>query len=67
MSNVTRVSKAAVVRLGIIALLLCGWSPTGYGADSVNPTVTVMTRNMDSGTDLGSLLSKTGQTCSAIC
>ena len=61
MSNVTRVSKAAVVRLGIIALLLCCWSPTSYGADSVNPTVTVMTRNMDSGTDLGYIFGATDE------
>jgi endonuclease/exonuclease/phosphatase family metal-dependent hydrolase len=61
MSNVTRVSKAAAVRLGCIALLLCCWCFAGSKADSANPTVTVMTRNMDSGTDLGYIFGATDQ------
>ena len=61
MSNVTRVPKAAAVRLGFIALLLCCWCLTGFGADSTNPTVTIMTRNMDSGTDLGYIFGATDQ------
>ncbi len=61
MLNVTRVSKAAAVRFGFIALLLCGWCFAGFGADSSNSTVTVMTRNMDSGTDLGYIFAATDQ------
>jgi endonuclease/exonuclease/phosphatase family metal-dependent hydrolase len=61
MSNVTRVSKAAAVRFGFIALLLCCWCFAGSKADSTNPTVTVMTRNMDSGTDLGYIFGATDQ------
>lgn len=59
MSHFILVSKAAAVRLGWIALLLGCWCGTGVGADSVNKTVTVMTRNMDAGTDLGYVLAAT--------
>src|SRR5664279_6288168 len=62
MSNVIRVSKAAAVRLGITALLLSGWCLTSFGADSTTSTVTVMTRNVDSGTDLGYVLAATDDT-----
>src|ERR1039458_71329 len=62
MSNVIRVSKAAAVRLGFTALLLSGWCLTGFGADSTTSTVTVMTRNVDSGTDLGYILAATDGT-----
>src|ERR1019366_3948099 len=61
MSNVIRVSKAAAVRLGWIALLLCCWCLTGIGADSSNSTVTVMTRNVDAGTDLGYIFAATDE------
>jgi endonuclease/exonuclease/phosphatase family metal-dependent hydrolase len=61
MLNVTRLPKAAAVRLGWIALLLCCWLHASYGADSANPTVTIMTRNMDSGTDLGYIFGATDQ------
>jgi hypothetical protein len=61
MSNVIRVSKAAAVRLGWIALLLCCWCLTGIGADSSNATVTVMTRNVDAGTDLGYIFAATDE------
>ena len=61
MLNVTRMPKAAAVRLGLIALLLCCWCLASYGADSANPTVTIMTRNMDSGTDLGYIFGATDQ------
>ncbi len=61
MSNVTRVSKAAAVRFGSIALLLCCWCLTGFGADSTTSTVTVMTRNVDAGTDLGYLFAGTDE------
>ena len=61
MSNVIRVSKAAAVRLGWIALLLCCWCLAGFGADSANPAVTVMTRNVDAGTDLGYIFAATDE------
>ena len=61
MSNVIRVSKAAAVRFGITALLLSGWCLTGFGADSTPSTVTVMTRNVDAGTDLGYLFAGTDE------
>ena len=61
MSNVIRMSKAAAVRLGWIALLLCCWCLTGSGADSSNSTVTVMTRNVDAGTDLGYIFAATDE------
>ena len=61
MSNVIRVSKAAAVRFGFIALLLPGWCLTGFGADSTPATVTVMTRNVDAGTDLGYLFAGTDE------
>ena len=61
MSNVIRVSKAAAVRLGFTALLLTGWCLTGFGADSTPTTVTVMTRNVDAGTDLGYLFAGTDE------
>jgi endonuclease/exonuclease/phosphatase family metal-dependent hydrolase len=61
MSNVIRVSKAAAVRLGWIALLLCCWCLAGIGADSSNSTVTVMTRNVDAGTDLGYIFAATDE------
>jgi endonuclease/exonuclease/phosphatase family metal-dependent hydrolase len=60
MSNVTRTPKAAAVRLGWTALLLCCWCATGMGADSAN-TVTIMTRNVDAGTDLGYIFAGTDQ------
>jgi endonuclease/exonuclease/phosphatase family metal-dependent hydrolase len=62
MSNVIRMSKAAAVRLGFTALLLSGWCLTGFGADSTPTTVTVMTRNVDAGTDLGYVLAATDET-----
>src|ERR1035437_1703566 len=62
MSNVIRVSKAAAVRFGITALLLSGWCLTGFGAASTTSTVTVMTRNVDAGTDLGYVLAATDET-----
>ena len=61
MSNVIRVSKAAAVRLGWIALLLCCWCLASIGADSSNSTVTVMTRNVDAGTDLGYIFAATDE------
>jgi endonuclease/exonuclease/phosphatase family metal-dependent hydrolase len=61
MSQVIRVSKAAAVRLGWTALLLCCWCLTGFGADSANSTITVMTRNVDAGTDLGYIFAATDQ------
>src|ERR1035441_9838381 len=61
MSHIVRVSKAAAVRLGITALLLFGWCFTGFGADSSTATVTVMTRNVDAGTDLGYLFAGTDE------
>ena len=61
MFNVTRVPKAAAVRLGSIALLLCCWCFAGSKVDSASPTVTVMTRNMDAGTDLGYIFGATDQ------
>jgi len=61
MSNVIRVSKAAAVRFGLTALLLSGWCLTGFGADSTTSTVTVMTRNVDAGTDLGYLFAGTDE------
>ena len=61
MSNVIRVCKAAAVRLGSIALLLCCWCLAGFGADSANPAVTVMTRNVDAGTDLGYIFAATDE------
>jgi endonuclease/exonuclease/phosphatase family metal-dependent hydrolase len=62
MSNVIRVSKAAAVRFGLTALLLSGWCLTGFGADSTTTTVTVMTRNVDAGTDLGYIFAATDET-----
>src|ERR1017187_10287300 len=62
MSNVIRMSKAAAVRLGFTALLLSGWCLIGFGADSAPTTVTVMTRNVDAGTDLGYVLAATDET-----
>jgi endonuclease/exonuclease/phosphatase family metal-dependent hydrolase len=62
MSYMIRVSKAAAVRFGITALLLSGWSLTGFGADSAPTTVTVMTRNVDAGTDLGYILAAGDET-----
>jgi endonuclease/exonuclease/phosphatase family metal-dependent hydrolase len=61
MSHIVRLSKAAAVRLGITALLLSGWCFTGFGADSSTATVTVMTRNVDAGTDLGYLFAGTDE------
>ena len=61
MYHVTRTSKAAVRRLGWIALLLCCWCVAGMGADGTHSTVTVMTRNMDAGTDLGYLFAGTDE------
>ena len=61
MLNVTRLPKAAAVRLGWIVLLLCCWCSAGSKADSAHPTVTIMTRNMDSGTDLGYIFGATDQ------
>jgi endonuclease/exonuclease/phosphatase family metal-dependent hydrolase len=49
MSNATHLLKAAAVRLGTIAGLLC-WLGIASAADN---TITVMTRNVDNGTDLG--------------
>jgi endonuclease/exonuclease/phosphatase family metal-dependent hydrolase len=66
MSNVIRVSKAAAVRFGITALLLSGWCLTGFGADSTTATVTVMTRNVDAGTDLGYILAATNESSFAL-
>jgi len=60
MSNITRLFKAAAVRLGSTALLLCAFCVTGAYADS-GSTVTIMTRNMDSGTDLGYIVAATDQ------
>ena len=62
MSHIVRVSKAAAVRLGLTALLLSGWCLAGFGADRSATTVTVMTRNVDAGTDLGYLFAGTDET-----
>jgi endonuclease/exonuclease/phosphatase family metal-dependent hydrolase len=59
MSNVIRVSMAAAGRFGAIALLLIGGCVTGQGADSEKKKLTVMTRNMDNGTDLGYIFAAT--------
>jgi endonuclease/exonuclease/phosphatase family metal-dependent hydrolase len=56
----TRLSQAAAVRLTSIAVLLCG-SFALLGADSAPPAVTVMTRNVDAGTDLGYLFAAVDQ------
>ncbi len=61
MYHVTRMSKAAGRRLASIALLLCCWCVAGMGADHPNSTVTVMTRNMDAGTDLGYIFAGTDE------
>jgi len=61
MYHVTRMSKAAAARLGWIALLLCCWCVTSMGADATHSTVTVMTRNMDAGTDLGYVFAGTDE------
>jgi endonuclease/exonuclease/phosphatase family metal-dependent hydrolase len=53
MFSVSLRSMAAVARLGCIALQLGGWFFSATAADGANNTVTVMTRNMDAGTDLG--------------
>lgn len=50
MTNLTCVSKAAAVRLGLMVLLLGCCCAAAFSA---SPAVTVMTRNMDAGTDLG--------------
>jgi endonuclease/exonuclease/phosphatase family metal-dependent hydrolase len=60
MSKVSHLFKAAAVRLGSTALLLCACCLTGAWGDSGN-TVTIMTRNMDSGTDLGYIVAATDQ------
>jgi endonuclease/exonuclease/phosphatase family metal-dependent hydrolase len=62
MSNILRVSNAAAARFGIAALLLSGWCLTGFAADSVPTTITVLTRNVDAGTDLGYILAAGDET-----
>ncbi len=61
MSDVARVLKAAAVRLGAIAALVCCCCPSSAWANNAHTTVTVMTRNMDSGTDLGYIFAATDQ------
>ena len=61
MLNATRVWNGAAARLSCIALLLCCWCLTSAAADNPNPTITVMTRNMDSATDLGYIFAATDE------
>lgn len=60
MSYVTNSSRAAARRLGGIALLFCAWAAAPAWAETQN-TVTVMTRNMDAGTDLHFIVGATDQ------